>query len=314
MELKHFRLIKAIADEGNIANSAERLFLTQSALSHQLRSVEENLGVKIFIRNRKEWELTEEGQELYHLATSVLNSVDKKLMQIKHFSQSTGGNIKAGSECYSFYLLFPSFLQRMSALYPQISIDLNFDATHQPLSKLLSYEVDIAMVTRQPGLESLSSVEVLQDELFAVMHKENPLSQREYLEARDFTDQHLLIHSFPLETVSVYETYLKPNDVLPKKISAIPLTEVSLEMINANMGITCIPKWTLKHVIYQKELVFKPISRNGLKRSLFLVMRNEDLSKKHFTDFICNFEETIAQEFPENRVTDKPVREMSFNQ
>jgi homoserine trans-succinylase len=43
-------------------------------------------------------------------------------------------------------------------------------------------------------------------------------------------------------------------------------------------------------------------------------MRNEDLSKKHFTDFICNFEESIAQEFPENRVTDKPVREMSFNQ
>jgi len=85
-------------------------------------------------------------------------------------------------------------------------------------------------------------------------------------------------------------------------------------MINANMGITCIPKWTLKHVSYQKELVFKPISKNGLKRSLFLVMRNEDLSKKHFTDFICNFEESIAQEFPENRVTDKPVREMSFNQ
>ncbi len=314
MELKHFRLIKAIADEGNIANSAERLFLTQSALSHQLRSVEENLGVKIFIRSRKEWELTEEGQELYHLATTVLDSVDKKLQQIKYFNQNTGGKIKVSSECFSFYLLFPSFLQRMSALYPQISIDLNFDATHQPLSKLLSYEVDMAIVTRQPTLESLYSVEVLQDELFAVMHKENSLSHKEYLEARDFSDQHLLIHSFPLETVSVYETYLKPNDVMPKKISAIPLTEVNLEMINANMGITCMPKWTLKHISYQKELVFKPISKNGLKRSLFLVMRNEDFPKKHFKDFISNFEESITQEFSENKVPDKPVREMSFNQ
>ncbi|WP_421889673.1 LysR family transcriptional regulator [Marinoscillum sp.] len=314
MELKHFRLIKTIADEGNIANSAERLFLTQSALSHQLRALEENLGAKIFIRSRKEWELTEEGMELYHLATSVLNSVDEKLRQIKHLNRNAGGKIRVSCECYSFYLLFPTFLQRMSALYPQVSIDLIFDATHRPLSKLHSYEVDMAIVTSQPTLESLSSIEVLQDELFAVMHRENPLSQRQYLEARDFHDQHLFIHSFPLETVSVYETYLKPNDVLPKKISAIPLTEVCLEMINANMGITCIPKWTQKLISHQKDLIFKPIGKNGLERSLYLITRNEDCAKKHFRNFINNFEEVIGQEFPDNKVLQKPVREMSFNQ
>lgn len=302
MELKHFRLIKAIADEGNIANSAERLCLTPSALSHQLRTLEEGLGVKIFTRNRKEWALTQEGTELYHLATNVLSSVDEKLQQIKSINSHTGGKIQVSTECYSFYLLFPFFLQKMSALYPQIDIQLNFDATHKPVSKLLSYDVDIAITTERPAIESLTSIEILSDELFVLMHKQNDLQAKKYVEAADFANLHLIIHSYPMETVYVYQNYLKPNDVLPKRISAIPLTEVTLEMINANRGITCMPKWMLKPFGHQKDLILKPIGKNGLNRSLYLVMRNEDCSKNHYDDFVNNFEETIQSEWPKYSV------------
>ena len=62
------------------------------------------------------------------------------------------------------------------------------------------------------------------------------------LEASDFAKAHLIIHSFPLETVSVYDQYLKLNKITPRKISAIPLTEVALDTVNANMGVMCMPK------------------------------------------------------------------------
>lgn len=313
MELKHFRLIKAIADEGNIANSSERLCLTPSALSHQLRTLEEGLSVKIFTRNRKEWVLTQEGTELYHLANNVLNSVDEKLQQIKSINSNSGGKILVSSECYSFYLLFPFFLQKMSALYPQIDIQLNFDATHKPVSKLLSYDVDVAITTERPAIESLTSMEIVRDELFVLMHKQNKLQSIKYIEATDFTNLHLFIHSYPMETVYVYQNYLKPNDVLPKRISAIPLTEVTLEMINANRGITCLPKWMLQPFGHQKNLILKPIGKNGLKRSLYLVMRNEDRSKKHFDDFVNNFEETIQNEWPKYSIG-SVQNELSYHQ
>ena len=77
MEIKYFRLIKAIAEEGSIANSTEKLFLTQSALSHQLKELEEQLGFKVFLRTRNKWELTEEGNELYGLGNTVLASIEK---------------------------------------------------------------------------------------------------------------------------------------------------------------------------------------------------------------------------------------------
>ncbi|WP_258100630.1 LysR family transcriptional regulator [Marinoscillum pacificum] len=297
MEFKHLRLIKTIADLGSIARAKDELCLTTSALSHQLRSLEMDLGFKIFERRRVKWKLTESGEELYALATNILNSVDEKLLQIKSNHQSAGGKIRVSSECYTFYLLFPQFLDRMSALYPRIDIQLLYNTTHQPLENLLNYEVDIAMVTARPAQENLKCIKVLRDELLVVMHRENALSDSKYVVAKDFASQHLIIHSYPLETVSVYDKYLKPNQISPFKISAIPLTELSLEMVRANRGITCIPRWMLKPFAHQSELIFKAIGKNKLMREIYLVLREEDFDKPHFVDFVSNFQETIQSQF-----------------
>ena len=103
MEIKHFKLIKTIVEEGNIANSAEKLFLTQSALSHQLRDLETRLNVKIFVRSRNQWELTEEGKQLYVLANTVLTEITEGLKSIEHIKEGTKGTIKISTECYTFY-------------------------------------------------------------------------------------------------------------------------------------------------------------------------------------------------------------------
>jgi LysR family transcriptional regulator for metE and metH len=220
MEIKYFKLIKTIQEEGSIANSAEKLFLTQG---------------------------------------------------------------------------LSSFIQKMGLLYPEIQVDLILEATHQPISKILTNEIDIAIVTSKPQNEKLSSITVYDDEIFAIMHKENSLEPSNFLSPSDFSNTHLIIHSFPLETVSVYEQFLKPNNINPLKISAIPLTEVALEMVNANMGIMCMPKWALKSFRLSEDLVFKKIGKNGLKRVHHLVFRKSDSTKKYINDFISNFEDNFSK-------------------
>ncbi|UII20604.1 LysR family transcriptional regulator [Fulvivirga ligni] len=295
MEIKHFRLIKTIADEGSIANSAEKLFLTQSALSHQLRELEERVGFKVFLRTRNNWELTEEGQALYKLANKILDSIEKGFKNIEEIRKGSAGLIKVSTECYSFYQGLSSFIQKMGLLYPEITVDLILEATHHPISKLLSQDIDIAIVTRQPNHEKLVNFEIYEDEIYAIMHKEHLLAKKHFLDTQDFQDLHLIIHSFPLETVSVYEQFLKPNQVTPSKISAIPLTEVALEMVSANMGVTCMPLWALKAFKLPQELSFKRIGQHGLKRKHFLVARESDQHKKYINDFIINFLETFSE-------------------
>lgn len=295
MEIKYFRLIKTIEEEGSIASSAEKLFLTQSALSHQLRELEERLGFKVFHRTRNRWKLTEEGEELYKLGNSILESIEKSFLNIEQLRTGSVGSIKISTECYSFYQDLPPFIQKMGLLYPEIEVDLILEATHQPISKILSNEIDIAIVTQKPAHESLSAVEMYEDEIFAIMHNEHPLSHADFLEGNDFADLNLIIHSFPLETVSVYEHYLKPNKITPVKITAIPLTEVALEMVDANMGVICMPMWALKSFKLSDNLKFKRIGKNGLKRTHYLVFRKQDMHKKYINDFIANFEECFSK-------------------
>ncbi|MCH9659886.1 MAG: LysR family transcriptional regulator [Bacteroidetes bacterium] len=291
MELRYFRLIKTIAEEGSIANATERLFLTQSALSHQLRELEERLGFKVFHRTRNKWELTQEGSELYTLANKLFNTIDEGFSNIKHIVEGSKGAIKLSAECQSFFQAIPSFIQKMGILYPEISIDVTLGATHEIISQVLSNEIDIAIVTSKPVAEELKSIKVFEDEIFAVIHQENSLHGHDYLEASHFQDIHLLINSFPLEGVSVYDHFLKEFKIIPKRISAIPFTEITISMIEANMGIMCAPKWQLSRFKLSKEIQFKRISINGLKRKHYLVVRRRDLAKKYIHDFITSFQE-----------------------
>ncbi len=295
MELKYFRLIKTIAEEGSIANATERLFLTQSALSHQLRELEERLGFKVFHRTRNKWELTQEGTELYKLANKLFHTIDEGFSAIKHLKEGAKGTIKLSAECQSFFHSLPSFIQKMGVLYPEIDIDVSLGATHQTISQVLSEDIDIAIVTSKPESDELSSIPVFNDEVFAVMHHEHALNKFDYLDAGHFAKVHLLINSFPLEGVAVYEKLLKPNRINPLKISAFPFTEITLAMIAANMGMMCAPKWQLAPFKMSKEVVFKRIGKNGLKRQHYLVVKKTHRNKKYIHDFIASFEEEFLE-------------------
>lgn len=290
MELKYFRLIKTIAEEGSLANSSERLFLTQSALSRQLRELEERLGFKVFQRTRNKWELTQEGAELYKLANTLFNSIDEGFAAIRQIKEGSKGSIKFSAECQSFFHAIPSFIQKMGILYPEIDIDISLGATHQTISQVLSNEIDIAIVTSKPESDELLGIPVFNDEIFVLIHNEHPLCEFEYLDAGHLANVHLLINSFPLEGVAVYEHFLRPHKIHPKKISAIPFTEITLSMIGANMGVMCAPKWQLKPFTLPNDLRFKRIGKNGLKRTHYLVVKKEQRNKKYIDDFILSFE------------------------
>ena len=291
MEIRYFKLIKTIVEEGSLVNSSKKLFLTQSALSHQLKVLENELGFNVFYRTRNDWELTEEGNELYKTSCTILENIERSFEKIKRISKGSSGTIRLSTECYSFYQSLPLFIQKMGVLYPQINVDLILEATHKPIKKLLSEEIDIALVSSKPKDENLTSIEIFEDEIFCILHKENVLNELAFVSAEHFKELHLIIHSFPLETVSVYEHFLKPKGVEPLKISAIPLTEVALEMVKANMGIMCMPKWALNSFQLPENIVFKKLGLDGLKRKHYIAIRKTDEHKKYISDFLLNFKE-----------------------
>jgi LysR family transcriptional regulator for metE and metH len=292
MEIRHLRLIKAIVEEGSITKAINTMHLTQSALSHQLKEAESQLGTKIFDRANKKLVLTPAGEKLYHAANEIIAKLTETELQIKKMIYGEFGEIRISTECYSGYHWLPSLMKQFHSVYPNVELKIVMEATHYPLQKLLDNEIDIAITSDPEKNESITYVELFQDEMLAIMPEGHAWEDKKYVVAEDFADQHLIIHSLPMETVTVHQLLLRPANVSPKKIIVLPLTEAAVEMVKAGMGIVVMAKWALQPYLKDPSLKAIRIGNFGLKRRHYLAF----LKTKKQPDYFIQFMEFLQRE------------------
>lgn len=292
MEIRHLRLIKAIVEEGSITKAIDKLHLTQSALSHQLKEAEYQLGTKIFLRINKKMILTQAGEKLYVAANEILDKLSNTEKEIKQLIFGEIGEIRISTECYSSYHWLPSVLKQFHLLYPNIELKIVMEATHYPLQKLQENILDIAIISDPIKDENIKYVELFQDEMMMVVSENHSWANKKYVVAEDFINEHLLIHSLPMETVTIYQFLLAPAKVSPKKITPLPLTEASIEMVKADMGIMAMAKWALQPYLKNNNLKAIKIGKNGLKRKHYIAYMNN----KNYPDYFQHFIEFLQTE------------------
>lgn len=286
MEIRHLRLIKAIVEEGSITKAIAQLHLTQSALSHQLKEAEYQLGTKIFLRTNKKLILTQAGEKLYQTAKEIIDKLSDTEKEIKQLVYGEMGEIRISTECYSGYHWLPSVMKQFQQLYPNIDLKIVMEATHYPLQKLLANVLDIAIVSDPIKDNTIKYLELFQDEMMMVVSGNHAWANKKFVVAEDFTNEHLLIHSLPLETVTVHQFLLAPANVSPKKITPLPLTEASIEMVKADMGIMSMANWALRPYLKDTGLKAIKIGKNGLKRKHYIAIMNNRTYPQYFQHFI----------------------------
>jgi LysR family transcriptional regulator for metE and metH len=292
MEIRHLRLIKSIVEEGSITKAIDKLHLTQSALSHQLKEAEYQLGTKIFLRQNKKLLLTKAGKKLYLAANEILEKIADTEKQIKSMVFGEVGEIRISTECYSSYHWLPSVLKQFHLLYPNVELKIVVEATHYPLERLLSNELDIAIVSDPIKNENIEYLELFQDEMVMVVSETHKWAEKKYVVADDFKTEHLFIHSLPLETVTVHQFLLAPAKVSPKKITPLPLTEASIEMVKADMGVMAMAKWAAQPYLKTNTIRTIRIGKNGLKRKHFIAF----IKNKTYPDYFTRFNEFLQTE------------------
>lgn len=286
MEIRHLRLIKAIVEEGSITKAIDKLHLTQSALSHQLKEAEYQLGTMIFLRTNKKLILTQAGEKLYQTAKEIIDKLSDTEKEIKQLVYGEIGEIRISTECYSGYHWLPSVMKQFQKLYPNIDLKIVMEATHYPLQKLLANALDIAIISDPIKDANLKYMELFQDEMMMVVSENHPWINKKFVVAEDFKNEHLLIHSLPLETVTVHQFLLAPANISPKKITPLPLTEASIEMVKADMGIMSMANWALRPYLKDTSLKAIKIGKNGLKRKHYVAIMNNRTYPQYFQHFI----------------------------
>lgn len=287
MEIRYLRLIKAIVEEGSITRAIDKLHLSQSALSYQLKEAELQLGTPIFYRRNKKLILTPVGKKLYSTAKNVLKEIDVTETEIRKLITGENGVIRISTECYTSYHWLPSVLKRFNNEFPNVEIRIVFEATHKPLEKLIDGELDIAITSNPDIKNNVEYTELFTDEMFAVVSPHHPWAQKNYVEAEDFKDVKLIIHSLPLETVSIFRNLLTPRGIKPKDLIELPLTEASIELVKANMGVIVMANWALAPYRNEKIKTIK-VNKQGFFRQQYLA-RMQDREYPLYFDYFIKF-------------------------
>jgi LysR family transcriptional regulator, regulator for metE and metH len=292
MEIRHLRLIKSIVEEGSITKAIDKLHLTQSALSHQLKEAEYQLGTKIFLRQNKKLLLTKAGEKIYQTANEILEKLTDTEKQIKSMVFGEVGEIRISTECYSSYHWLPSVLKQFHLLYPNIELKIVVEATHYPLQKLLKNELDIAIVSDPIKNDNINYLELFQDEMVMIVSENHKWAEKKYVVAEDFKSEHLFIHSLPLESVSVHQFFLAPANISPRKITPLPLTEASIEMVKADMGIMAMANWAAQPYLKTNAIRAIKIGKTGLKRKHYIAF----IKNKTYPDYFAHFNQFLQTE------------------
>ena len=285
LEVRHLKLIEAVAKEGSITKAGNHLYLTQSALSHQLRDAEEKLGVQLFVRLNKKMILTPAGERLLSSAQAVLGEMKRAEEDIRQIALSREGILRISTECYTCYHWLPSLLKIFNREFPRIEVQIVVDATSNPLQALLDGKIDLALVSEPAKDSKLTYTPLFQDEFVVVMSKDHPLASRPFIKAEDFAREHLLVYTAVEESL-LFKKVLSPAGIAPKQVSKVQLTEALIEMIKAGVGIGVMARWAVAPQIEAGSVRVVPLTRKGLRRRWAAAMLKNKSAPPYLLEFV----------------------------
>lgn len=297
LEIKHLRMICAISESGNMTRAAEKLCISQSALSQQLKDIENKLGTDLFFRTRKKMILTEVGKQLQDTAVQVIDSVDQAEHTISLQTKGEKGELKVGTQCIFCYKWLPQVMRLFHAKFPNVEIevgnsrDLNEELESKRFNLVISGAISPSMTH--------SSVALFKDQLVCVMPEDHPLAACSFVQLNDFAGNNLISHSDKGRN-RFYQQILKPKNIEPKTFMNVGAPQAILEMVAAGLGISIFPRWAVTEALKTWQMVARPITPKGFPltwHAVYLTHSNIPVYQQEFIRSISTLnvtEQTIA--------------------
>ncbi len=281
IEFRHLRTIRAIHQAGGLARAAELLNMTQSALSHQVKGLEEQAGVELFVRRSKPLKLSAAGQKMLRAAEDILPRVAALEEEFAGLRRGNAGRLHIAIECHAcFDWLFP-VLEHFRRAWAEVDVDIRPGLAFDALPALRREEVDLVISSDPEDLPGVHFVPLFDYEPVFVAARAHPLAEKPFIEAPDFRDQTLITYPVERTRLDVFSQLLTPAKVEPRAIRQVELTAVILLLVASNRGVSVLPDWVLREVRYHADYVTKPLTAQGLTRRLYAAVRTEDAARPY---------------------------------
>ena len=296
LEIRHLRLVAAVAAVGSLTRAGDQLHLTQSALSHQLRDIESRLGVALFLRLGKRLVLTPAGERLLASATDVLERLERVEHDIREMGRDRAGSLRITTECYTCYHWLPPLLLRYRRTFPRVDVRIDVEATHHPVEMLLAGKIDLGLMSTPVRDRRLVSRRVFDDELVVIAAKHHRFAQQAHVRLAQMRDETLFIYP-PKAESGPLQNVLIPAGAVPARIEEVQLTEAITELVKAGLGVAILARWAVQPLLDAGVVVARSLPARGMHRVWSAVMP-KDLAR---TDYVNEFIDLLEKYAPTTR-------------
>ena len=292
LELRHLKTLVALREAGNLLRAAVLLNVTQSALSHQLKQLEEHHGTPLFERKSVPVRFTPAGERLLKLADAVLPQIAESERDLARLSQGDHGQLRVALECHTCFDWLMPVMDAFRQRWPEVEIDLVSGFHSEPAELLRSGEADL-VIGSACGPDAVV-FPLFRFEILVVLAQKHRLAPQRRLEAGDFAGETLITYPVPEERIDLIREVLRPAGV-PFERRTAELTVAILQLVASRRGIAALPNWAIKNYVDYDYVQARPVGAHGLWSDLFVSVPMALGNKAYVADFVAVIREQCAR-------------------
>ena len=286
LEFRHLRTIRAIHQQGGLARAADVLNITQSALSHQVKGLEEQVGMELFLRRSKPLKLSKAGHKLLALADKVLPQVEMLEQDFANLIGGTAGRMHIAIECHAcFEWLFP-VLETFRKDWAHIDVDIRPGLAFDALPALQREEVDLVISSDPIDLEGVEFIPLFEYAPTFLAAANHPLAAKPFIEPNDLKNELLITYPVDKSKVDAYTTFLAPAGVEPRALRQVELTAVIMLLVASGRGVSVLPDWVIAEEKYGHDFIARPLGKSGMVKRMYAAIRSSEADAQFMRDFV----------------------------
>ena len=286
IELRHLKTLSALRDAGSLVEAAERVHLTQSALSHQIKDLEDRLNCSLFIRKTKPICFTSAGQRLLILADEVLPMMRNTERDIARLAGGETGRLYISIDCHSCFDWLMPTIDHFRQHWPEVEMDLSSGFTFQPLPALSRGDLDLVITSDPEERNGITYIPLFSYESVLALSKRHRLSSRKYIQPQDLASETIITYPVDQSRLDLFTRFLDPANIEPNEIRTAELTLMILQLVASGRGVAALPNWALHEYLQRDYVVAKPLGEKGVWCTLYAAIREDQKNSEFMVDFL----------------------------
>lgn len=292
LEIRHLRTLLTLRDSGNLAVTAQRMHLTQSALSHQIKALERYFGCELFLRKSRPLKFSAVGQRLLMLAEQVLTQVRQAEHDIAQLQGDKAGRLYIALECHScFEWLVPS-MNAFRELWPEVEMDLSAGFNFDGIPALVNGDIDLVITSDLQDLPGIFYHPLFSYQTLLAMAKDHALATHAWIAPQDLAGEILITYPVPRTRLDIFRYFLQNTGVEPLGQRTTELTLMMMQLVASRRGVAALPNWVLADYLAHEFVNARPLGEHGMWSNLYAAQRETQQTAGFMRDFIQTARDT----------------------